>query len=126
MIFCRVRKKHLVLTPEEWVRQNLISYLNLDLGYPVSLMKIEKQVKGGNRIKRADLVICDSNGKANMLVECKSPSEKLNRETFFQVGRYNRHISASLLLISNGLVHFCCEVIGNEFNFLESIPQYTP
>jgi hypothetical protein len=123
-IFCHVRQKYLVLTPEEWVRQNFISYLNHNLGYPLSLMKIEKQVKGGSRIKRADLIVCNSLGSPTMLVECKAPSEKLNKETFFQVGRYNRHLNASLLLITNGMEHFCCAVIENEFKFLETIPTY--
>lgn len=124
-IFCQVRKKFLVLTPEEWVRQNLISYLNQDLGYPLSLVKIEKQVKGGQRQKRADLIICNNQGQPNLLVECKAPTEKLDKETFFQLGRYNRFVNASLLLISNGLQHFCCEVTeDNEFKFLDKIPTY--
>ena len=123
-IFCQVRKKQLVLTPEEWVRQNLISYLHFDLKYPLSLMKIEKQVKGGARLKRADLIICNSQGEPTMLIECKSTTEKLSKETFFQVGRYNQHINASFLLISNGLQHYCCELVENEFNFLETIPAY--
>jgi len=126
LIFCLVRKKYLVLTPEEWVRQNLVSYLNQDLGYPVSLMKIETQVKGGARIKRADLIICNNLGEAHMLVECKAPNEKLNKETFFQVGRYNRYTSAALLLISNGMEHFCCELEDAEFKFLKTIPAYKP
>ena len=122
-IFCQVRKKYLVLTPEEWVRQNLVSYLNKDLGYPLSLMKIERQVKGGARIKRADLIICNNTGKAHILVECKAPGEKLTKETFFQLGRYNRHVEAALLLISNGMDHFCCRITEeNEFKFLDTIP----
>ncbi|MFT4544733.1 MAG: hypothetical protein ACI9UR_001935 [Bacteroidia bacterium] len=123
-IFCQVRKKHLVLTPEEWVRQNLVSYLNQDLSYPLSLMKIEREVKGGNRLKRADLIICNPNGEPQILVECKAPSEKLSKKTFFQVGRYNRELNAPLLMISNGLQHFCCKLIENEFQFLETIPPY--
>jgi len=125
LIFCWVRKKFLVLTPEEWVRQNLISFLQYELSYPLSLMKIERQVKGGVRNKRADLIICNTQGEPKVLVECKAPKEKLNKETFFQVGRYNRYINAPLLLISNGLEHFCCELTeDNEFRFLETIPAY--
>jgi hypothetical protein len=123
-VFCQVRKKYLVLTPEEWVRQNLVSYLNQDLSYPLSLMKIEREVKGGNRLKRADLIICNSNGEPQMLIECKAPTEKLSKKTFFQVGRYNRELNAPLLMISNGLQHFCCKLIENEFQFLEAIPLY--
>jgi len=126
LIFCQVRKKHIVLTPEEWVRQNLISYLNIDLCYPLSLMKIERQVQGGARIKRADLVICTSQGKPQMLVECKAPNEKLSKKTFFQAGRYNRHLNTKLLLISNGLEHYCCKLTAeNEFKFLNDIPHYS-
>ena len=124
-IFCQVRKKFLVLTPEEWVRQHLISYLNQDLAYPLSLMKIEREVKGGQRQKRADLIICNSQGEPSILVECKASTEKLTKETFFQVGRYNRFINAALLLISNGLEHYCCRVTEqNEFQFLDGIPSY--
>ena len=123
-VFCQVRKKYLVLTPEEWVRQNLVSYLNQDLSYPLSLMKVEREVKGGNRLKRADLIICNSNGEPQMLIECKAPTEKLSKKTFFQVGRYNRELNAPLLMISNGLQHFCCKLIENEFQFLETIPPY--
>ncbi len=125
MIFCQVRKKFLILTPEEWVRQNLISFLNRDLSYPLSLMKIERQVKGGARTKRADLIICNPQGEPELLVECKAPNETLGKETFFQLGRYNRHINANLLLISNGIQHFCCQLNQqNEFVFLDEIPSY--
>lgn len=116
----------MVLTPEEWVRQNLVSYLNQGLGYPLSLMKIERQVKGGARNKRADLIICNNKGEAQMLVECKAQTAKLDRETFFQLGRYNRHVEAKFLLISNGMHHYCCHITKeNEFEFLDGIPAYT-
>jgi len=124
-IFCQVRKKFLILTPEEWVRQNLISFLNKDLSYPLSLMKIERQVKGGARTKRADLIICNPQGEPQLLVECKAPKEILDKETFFQLGRYNRHINANLLLISNGTQHYCCHITeNNDFKFLDEIPKY--
>ncbi len=124
-IFCQVRKKFLVLTPEEWVRQHLISYLSSELKYPVSLMKIERQVKGGQRQKRADLIIYNTSGKPQLLIECKAPTEKLDKKTFFQLGRYNRFVSAALLLISNGMQHYCCRVTEkNEFEFLDAIPKY--
>lgn len=124
-IFCQVRKKYLILTPEEWVRQNLISFLNKEFGYPLSLMKIERTVKGGQRHKRADIIIFNTNGKAELLVECKAPDEKLGKETFFQLGRYNRFIHASLLMVSNGMEHYCCRVTeANEFTFLDKIPKH--
>lgn len=124
-IFCQVRKKYLVLTPEEWVRQHLISFLSIELNYPVSLMKIERSVKGGHRQKRADLIIYNTTGKPHLLIECKAPNETLGKETFFQLGRYNRFVNAALLMVSNGMQHYCCRVTEtNEFQFLDEIPKY--
>ena len=106
------------------MRQNLISFLNKDLEYPVSLMKIEREVKGGQRGKRADLIIYNSSGNPQLLIECKAPNEKLGKKTFFQLGRYNRFVNAALLLISNGMQHYCHVTEENEFKFLDEIPPY--
>jgi hypothetical protein len=124
-VLCMVRKKWVVLTPEEWVRQHLTAYLHHDLGYPLSLMKMERQVKGGERRQRADISIHDRDGHALMLVECKAADEPLNRETIFQAGRYNQHIHAPYLLVSNGMKHFCCAVDGTQLNFLDAIPFHS-
>jgi hypothetical protein len=126
MIFCQVRKKMVVLTPEEWVRQHVVAYLYHDLHYPLALMKMERLVKGSTRKQRADISIHDRNGNALMLIEFKAPYEPLNKETFFQTGRYNSHIKAPYLLISNGIQHYCCSVDAstNSFNFLSAIPLY--
>jgi len=125
MIFCQVRRKLIVLTPEEWVRQHLISFLNRDLGHPLSLMCIERQVKGGLRHQRADLIVYDPKGNPNILIECKAPHEKLGRQTFFQVGRYNRYITARYLLITNGMQHYCCTRSDEgDFVFLDHIPRF--
>lgn len=124
-VFCQVRKRFVVLTPEEWVRQNMVSHLHVDLGFPLSLMRIERKVSGGARTKRADIVLCDPVGTALMVVECKAPNETLNKETFFQAGRYNRELNASLILISNGILHYCCRLnTGGDAEFLRSIPSY--
>lgn len=126
MVFCQVRKKMVVLTPEEWVRQNMVAYLHHDLHYPLALMKMERLVKGSTRKQRADISVHHRNGNALMLIECKAPDEPLNKETFFQTGRYNHHIKAPYLLISNGIQHYCCSVdaSSNSFNFLSAIPLY--
>ncbi|MCF8256171.1 MAG: type I restriction enzyme HsdR N-terminal domain-containing protein [Flavobacteriales bacterium] len=125
MVLCMVRRKWVVLTPEEWVRQHLTAHLHHGLGHPLSLMRMERQVKGGARTQRADISIHDSQGTALMLVECKAPDEPLNRETLFQAGRYNRHIQAGHLLISNGMQHFCCRVQDGALHFLDAIPTHT-
>jgi hypothetical protein len=122
MVLCLVRRRWVVLTPEEWVRQHLVAHLSIDLGYPRSLMKLEKSVQGSARAQRADLTIHDRNGSVLMLVECKAPDEPLTQETLFQAGRYNRHIQAGHLLISNGIQHYCCRLHDGEMNFLDHIP----
>jgi hypothetical protein len=124
-VFCQVRKRFVVLTPEEWVRQNMVSHLHVDLGFPVSLMRIERKVSGGARTKRADIVLCNPDGTALMLVECKAPTESLSKETFFQAGRYNRELNAALILISNGMHHYCCKLSSDgNVEFLQTIPTY--
>lgn len=125
VVLCPVRRKWVVLTPEEWVRQHLTAHLHLDLGHPLSLMRMERQVRGGNRMQRADIVICDRQGRPRLLVECKATDEPLNRETLFQAGRYNRHLQAPFLLLSNGLVHFCLKNEGGGLNFLDHIPLHS-
>jgi len=122
--FCLVRKRWVVLTPEEWVRQHVVAYLCLSLGYPVSLMRLEKRVEGGKRLQRSDVTAHGNDGRPLLLVECKAPDEPIDRETLFQATRYNRHIGAGHILLSNGLVHQCCRIDEGVVNFLDAIPLY--
>jgi hypothetical protein len=124
-VFCQVRRKWVVLTPEEWVRQHVVAYLHRSLGYPLSLMRLEKRVDGGKRLQRSDVTAHASDGRPLLLVECKAPDEPIDRETLFQASRYNRHIGAEHILLSNGMVHQCCRIDGGEVNFLDAIPFYT-
>ena len=81
-IFDCVRKSYFVLTPEEWVRQHVIHYLNNYKNYPLALMQVEKLIKYNNLNTRADLIIRDRNFNATILVECKAPSVKINKNAF--------------------------------------------
>ena len=125
-IFDQVRKKFLVLTPEEWVRQNFVQYLIQDKGYPASLICIEKGLKVNHLYKRCDILIYNSFGNAKLLIECKSPSIKLSSETFQQVARYNISFKLPYLIVTNGMQHFCSKIdfkLSN-YSFLEHIPTY--
>lgn len=115
----------MVLTPEEWVRQQLAAYLNQSLGFPVSLMRMEKRVDGGQRLQRADVTAHANDGRPLLLVECKAPDESIDGETLFQATRYNRHVGAGHILLSNGMLHQCCCVDGGEVNFLDAVPLYS-
>jgi predicted type IV restriction endonuclease len=108
-IFDIIRKKYIVLTPEEWVRQHFIHHLIHDLKYPRSLFKVESGLLFNSLQKRSDIVIHDRNGKAWMLVECKSPAIKLTQKAFNQIAVYNMTIGAKYLAVTNGMVHYCCQ-----------------
>lgn len=124
-IFDIIRKKFIVLNPEEWVRQNFIHYLINDLHYPKSLFKVESGVSYNKLRKRSDILIYDRETSPFLLVECKSYKVKLNQGVLEQVGIYNKTLGARYLVITNGLNHFCCEMKGDgKYKFLSSIPEF--
>ena len=125
-VFDQVRKKYFILTPEEWVRQNFIVYLNIHKGYPLGLMKVEKKLLYNGMLNRADIILYNTNGEPNMIVECKSPEVNVNQQTFNQVSRYNSQLKVKFLVVTNGLKHFCCKINYNfnKIEFLNKIPFY--
>lgn len=126
-IFDIVRKKWLVLTPEEWVRQHFIHYLINDKGYPASLMTVEAGLKYNQMAKRTDIVVHDRNGNPLMVVECKSPKVKVSQDAFDQAARYNMTLKVKYLVVTNGLKNYCCFIDHEkgEYAFLEEVPEYT-
>ncbi len=104
-IFDALRKKWLLLTPEEWVRQNFIQYLLQEKNYPASLLAIEKEIQLGELKKRFDILVYDANHQPWMMIECKAMEIKLDDAVLQQVLRYNMSIPVSYLLITNG--HYC-------------------
>jgi len=125
-IFDEVRKKYLLLTPEEWVRQNFIHYLNKEKNYPLGLMGVEKMVKYNNLKTRADIVLYNIEGNPNIIVECKAPNVKITQDTFNQIAKYNSQLKVKYLIVTNGMKHYCCKMDyeTNEITFLEEIPTY--
>ncbi len=123
-IFDSIRNKYVVNTPEEWVRQNTVKYFNEELGFPKSLIALEKQFQLHRRIKRTDIMVHDNSGEAVILVECKRPSIKITQSTFDQAFRYNIILKVPYLVITNGEELYCCHVEGEKVTFLENIPTY--
>jgi predicted type IV restriction endonuclease len=125
-IFDIIRKKYIVLTPEEWVRQHFVHYLIDQLKYPKSLFRIEGSLTYNKLQKRSDILIRDREGKPWMLVECKSPTIKLSQKAFNQVAVYNMTVGAKFLAVTNGMVHYCCEAAkaGEEVRFLNEFPEF--
>jgi len=125
-IFDPIRKKYLVLLPEEWVRQNFIQYLINEKSFPSTLIAIEKGLKLNELQKRADIVIYDNKGQPIVLIECKAPKVKINQEVFEQVARYNIVFKVPYLVVTNGIEHYCAKVNfeSNSFEFLKELPVY--
>jgi hypothetical protein len=126
-IFDEVRKKWLVCTPEEWVRQHLIQWLINEKSYPAANLAIEAGLKLNQLKKRTDLV-CYKNGQPFLIIECKAPSVPIKQGVFNQLFRYNQKIGAPFLGVTNGLQHFFAAVNadGSGIIFLEELPVYTP
>ncbi|MGV8945700.1 MAG: type I restriction enzyme HsdR N-terminal domain-containing protein [Lutibacter sp.] len=125
-IFDIVRKKYVVLTPEEWVRQHIIHYLIQEKNYPLSLIAVEKKVTVNKLTKRTDILVFNTKGLPHIIVECKAPSIKIAQESFDQIARYNLKLNADFLIVTNGLKHYFCKMdfINQEYVFLNTIPSY--
>jgi len=126
-IFDVIRKKYLVLTPEEWVRQHLVHYFIYHLKYPKSLIQVERGLHYNQLQKRSDIIVYDRSGNPWMIVECKSPEVELDQKSLQQVTVYNKDIKAKYVSISNGLKHICYEATPNlkEVVLLKDFPEYT-
>lgn len=125
-IFDELRKKHLVWTPEEWVRQHWIQHLIQQKQYPKGLIRPESGLKLQGMARRSDLVVYNPEGEMILLAEFKSPDIPINEAVFDQVSRYNTVYKIPLLLVSNGLTHYCWKIDfeQNTYTFLEELPAY--
>jgi hypothetical protein len=125
-IFDVIRKRKIIITPEEWVRQHFVQYLINQKKYPKTLIKLE----GGHRLhgmpKRTDIVVYNPNGEKILLVECKAPSVTIDQKTFDQVARYNMAHHIKIIAVTNGLQHYYCHINfdAGSYKFLEDLPAY--
>ena len=126
-IFDGIRKKYVILTPEEWVRQHLINYFIQHLKYPKSLIQVERGLHFNQLQKRSDVVVYNRSGKPWMIVECKSPEVELDQKTVLQVAVYNSDVKAKYVSVSNGLKHVCYEPIPDlkDVVLMKDFPEYT-
>ncbi len=125
-IFDFLRKKFVVLTPEEWVRQHFIHLLITHYHYPKSLIKVESGLKYNQLKKRSDILVYGRDGNIFLIVECKSTDVKISPDVFDQIACYNDTIKAPYLAVTNGLKHFCCSIDheNKKYEFLPDIPSY--
>jgi hypothetical protein len=125
-IFDVIRKKFLLLTPEEWVRQHVVNFLIEEKNYPKSLINVEKLVKVNGINKRYDVVVFRNDGSIFLLVECKAPEVTITQQTFDQIAQYNLVLKAENLMVTNGLNHYFCQMDfeNEQYIFLKGLPNF--
>lgn len=123
-IFDAIRKKWLLLTPEEWVRQNFIQYLVQVKKYPVALVALEKMILLGELKKRFDILIYDQQHRPWMMIECKSPSVSLDDTVLHQLLRYHISVPAGLLVITNGEYSYAWEKKEGQLQMINALPEW--
>lgn len=123
---CLIRKKSIILTPEEWVRQHFIAFFIKELSYPKGLMSVEKKIKYGDLDKRWDLAVFNTNQDCFLLMECKAPNIKITKTVFEQSLLYYKKLQADYLVMSNGLNHVIMKKnkSSNQFEKIDIFPDY--
>ncbi|MEO7308476.1 MAG: type I restriction enzyme HsdR N-terminal domain-containing protein [Ferruginibacter sp.] len=122
-IFDEVRKRWILLTPEEWVRQNFLQYLVHVKKYPASLIAVEKEIKLGELKKRFDIVVYDAHTKPWMIVECKEMNVVLDKSVLDQVLRYNISLDVPYLVITNGSYCMALSLQDNMMTEIDNLPD---
>lgn len=120
MIFDLLRKRWLVLTPEEWVRQHVVNYLVAIKKYPASRIALEKEISLNDLKKRFDIVVFDSSLKPLILVECKAPYIELGKQVAEQALRYNLNLHSQYVMITNGVA----DLILVDSKRVEELPSF--
>lgn len=123
IIFDEIRKRWVILTPEEWVRQNFLQYLTSVKNYPASLIAVEKEIKLGELKKRFDIVVYDKSTKPWMIVECKEMNVSLDRSVLEQVLRYNLSLQVPYLVITNGSYCHAAVIRNDGLIEIDGLPE---
>jgi hypothetical protein len=127
-LFDEIRKKQVIITPEEWVRQHFVQYLINQKNYPRSLIKLEGGLRLHGMARRTDIVVFNTEGSKILMVECKAPSVAITQKVFDQIARYNMTHKVALLAVTNGLQHYYCTIdfVNESYRFTEELPAYQP
>lgn len=123
-IFDPIRKKYLINSPEEWIRQNFIHYLHTKKGYPLSLISTEKLTIVNKQNHRTDIVCYNKKGRPILVIECKSEKIKLNNNVFNQVQNYNLILKANYVIITNGKKTLCFYIEKKQVKIMKKIPEF--
>lgn len=122
-VWCVLRKKYLLLTPEEWVRQHLIHFFINELQFPIERLVSEYSFEVDGLSRRCDLLVLNSDTHAHVVVECKAKSVHIDEAVFRQIAQYNKKLQANFLMLSNGMTHILAKVdkLSGELIFIDEI-----
>jgi len=125
-VICLIRKKKILLTPEEWVRQHFIAYLHNHCGYSIEKIALEKSIQYGKIRKRWDVVVYDEHFMPYILIECKAPHIPISKETLYQALSYRKEMKTRYIGLTNGLNHVYYEINETEISFqeIENLPRH--
>lgn len=125
-IFDALRRKYVMLTPEEWVRQHFVNYLTTHLGYPSTMIANEVELQIGQKRLRCDSILYDLEAHPRMIIEYKAPTIPLTQKVFDQISVYNLLLHVDYLTVSNGMQHICCKMDydNQKYLFFEEMPDY--
>lgn len=123
-IWDHIRRRWIVLTPEEWVRQNFTHWMVEGLGYPTPSIGHEISLRLNGQQRRCDAVFYDNTGLPRIIMEFKAPGVSISQRTFDQICRYNIIMQVPLLIVSNGMEHYCVRVKEEKAEFLSEIPPF--
>ncbi|MGL5938306.1 MAG: type I restriction enzyme HsdR N-terminal domain-containing protein [Phocaeicola sp.] len=126
-IYDPLRRKYIILTPEEWVRQHFTRFLVEHKGYPKGLLANEVELTLNGMKRRCDTVLYARDLSPRMIIEYKAPQIEINQSVFDQISRYNLVLKVEYLIVSNGLKHYCCRIdyTTNSYHFLSEVPDYS-
>jgi len=124
VVWCIIRKKHLVLTPEEWVRQHVIHFLITQKNVPIGRINSEHLVHINGQARRCDIVVVNDEGKPQLIVECKATTISIDEKTFLQTSNYVQQLKASYFWMTNGLTHVIAHIDQSGVNYTNDIPNY--
>ncbi|QKJ28665.1 type I restriction enzyme HsdR N-terminal domain-containing protein [Mucilaginibacter mali] len=125
-LFDELRKKSIIITPEEWVRQHFVQYLIGYKSYPKTLIGLEGGLKLHGMARRTDILVRNARGEKVLLVECKAPSVNITQAVFDQIARYNMVHKVPLLAVTNGLQHYYCRIdfVNERYAFIQELPFF--
>jgi len=120
------RKRYVMFTPEEEVRQRFARYIIEEKEFPTALIMTEYSLKLNEMVRRCDILVHKPAGHPAVLVECKAPEVKITQDTFDQVARYNLVFNVKYLMVTNGLKHYCCylDFATRKVEFMKEVPFY--